>query len=93
MEIIMKVKQLAALLANEDPEAEVIVAGFETTASAHAAEADSVLRCKVISCTESSMMGNKKLAADGQSAVWIGWSKDYRTDSFIDAIANPAEYS
>lgn len=29
----------------------------------------------------------------GAPTVWIGWSKDYRTASFIDAVGNPAEYS
>jgi len=82
----MKVKQLQALLANEDPDAEVVIAGFETHTSPDVAEADLIIRCKTVPSPEDSMMGNRKLQEDGASSVWIGWSKDYRTEYFLGDI-------
>ncbi|ATA26775.1 hypothetical protein BIY26_07130 [Brenneria goodwinii] len=89
----MKVSELQKLLAACDQDATVLIAGFETTASLFVAEADLVTQCKSVPQPESSMSGNRSISLDGDSSIWIGWSKDYRTESFLDAIKNPEKYS
>lgn len=89
----MKVKDLKALIANADDEATVLVAGFETVACNWVAEADLVIECKTVTELENSMLGIRKLVREGESAIWIGWTNDYRTKSFLDAVKDPEEYS
>lgn len=89
----MKVKDLQAILAAADPEATVAVAGFETTASTWLAEVDVVVPCTTNACPEVPMTGNLKLKSEGTPTIWIGWSKDYRTDSFQAAVANPDDWA
>lgn len=88
----MKVRELQALLTECNPDATVLISGFETTASLWVAEADTVTPCVSVSQPESSTLGNRKLASDGEASVWIGWRNDYRTNSLLDAVANPEEY-
>ncbi|WP_447886160.1 hypothetical protein [Serratia fonticola] len=88
----MKVRELQAILAECDPDATVLISGFETTASLWVAEADTVTPCTSVLQPESSTLGNRKLARDGDASVWIGWSNDYRTSSFLDAVVTPEEY-
>ncbi|HHH1744447.1 TPA: hypothetical protein ACPY9J_004081 [Yersinia enterocolitica] len=87
----MKIRELQEILANYDPEATVLVAGFETTASSWVAEVDLVTPCTSVLQKESEMLGNRKLTHIGDPSVWIGWSKDYRTESFLYAVVNPEE--
>ncbi|EKT4478400.1 hypothetical protein QEL91_004126 [Pseudomonas putida] len=89
----MKVKDLIALLAKEDPDAVVVVAGFETVASNDVAEVDMLTACTTAESREDSMTGNRKVVSQGEATVWLGWTDDYRTKSFLDAVANPGEYA
>ncbi|POE07488.1 hypothetical protein BV921_18995 [Pectobacterium odoriferum] len=64
-----------------DPERIVLVLGFETVTTMHAAEPDLVIQCKSNLCKEDAILGNRCVSLFGQtgeSSVWIGWSKDYR---------------
>jgi hypothetical protein len=88
----MKAKDLIAILA-KDPEATVVVAGFETVATNKVAELDTVLPCTTVEATEYNFEGNRKLKRDGERTLWLGWSKDYRTKSFLGAVAEPEEFS
>lgn len=83
----MKVKELQQKLAECDPEAIVLVAGFETTATLAVAEADAIISCTTEPCSEDSMSGNRVLSSCGNPSIWIGWSKDYRTESFMYAAS------
>ncbi|PWD54848.1 hypothetical protein DF209_21405 [Pectobacterium polaris] len=89
----MKVGELRALLAEYDQDATVLIAGFETQASVHVAEVDMVTECKSLSQPEDAMLGNRAISVSGDSSVWIGWSKDYRTENFLHAVADPENYS
>lgn len=89
----MKVKDLMALLAKEDPEAVVVVAGFETVASNDVAEVDLLTSCTTAESLKDSMTGNRRVVSQGDATVWLGWTEDYRTRSFLDVVANPAEYA
>ncbi|ENH3410722.1 MAG TPA: hypothetical protein VGI71_04020 [Scandinavium sp.] len=88
----MKVKELQAMLAGYDPDATVLISGFETTASLWVAEADTVTNCASVLQPETPMLGNRKLSSDGDASVWIGWRNDYRTDTFLHALATPEDY-
>lgn len=88
----MKVSELQALLAKCDPNATVLVAGFETTTTLWVAEADLTIQCKSVPKHEDIFAGNRNISLNGDAAIWIGWSKDYRTESFLDAVSNPESY-
>ncbi|GKW29447.1 hypothetical protein AB6D34_18430 [Pectobacterium brasiliense] len=88
----MKVKELQAYLSECDPESVVLIPGFETVATMQAAEPDLVIQCKSNLCKEDAMLGNRCVSPFGQtgeSSVWIGWSKDYRSDYFLYYLKNP----
>lgn len=87
------IERLQAIREQVGGSAKVAVAGFETDASNWIAEADMVILCEAEVCSADSMLGNLKLKKPGSPTVWLGWSKDYRTRSFLDAAANPDEYS
>lgn len=89
----MKVKDLMALLAKEDPEAAVVVAGFETVASNEVAEVDLLTTCTTAEAREDSMTGNRIVVSQGDPTVWLGWTNDYRTKSFLDVVADPEIHS
>lgn len=88
----MKVKELQAMLAECDPEATVLISGFETTASLWVAEADTVTTCVSVVQTETPTLGNRKLSSEGDASVWIGWRNDYRTNTFLNAVASPEDF-
>ncbi|UVO09334.1 hypothetical protein LW347_04995 [Pectobacterium polonicum] len=88
----MKVKELQAILAACDQDSVVLIAGFETTASLYVAEADLVIPCNSVSKSEGAMSGNRNISVEGEPSIWIGWNNDYRTKTFLDAVANPEEY-
>lgn len=79
----MKVKELREMLAQCDQDATVLIAGFETTATALVAEADTIIPCLSSTHPEEPMSGNRILSVNGSASIWIGWSNDYRTESFI----------
>lgn len=85
----MKVKELLKLLENTDPEAVVLVAGYETMFTNMVASPDLVKTCKTVPHDVDSMSGNRELSTDGEPSVWIGWSKDYRGAAHIEAIEDP----
>lgn len=87
----MKVKELIEQLQQLDPEAVVVVAGFETQSTGIVAGADIIRECLTTSRYEDTMQGNRVLANDGTASVWIGWSKDSRTEYFSQAIDDPDE--
>lgn len=90
----MKVKELQACLAECDPESLVLISGFETVATMLAAEPDLVIQCKSNPYKEDAMSGNRCVSSFGQTgepSVWIGWSKDYRSDYFLHYLENPEE--
>ena len=87
----MNVKELIAKLQNLDPEAIVVVAGFETQSTGRVAEPDIIKECLTVLTNEDPMEGNRILASDGESSVWIGWGRDYRTEYLISAIDDPDE--
>ncbi|AIJ10622.1 hypothetical protein HLX14_004067 [Escherichia coli] len=87
----MKVKELIEQLKKLDPEAVVVVAGFETQSTGKVAGADIIKECLTTSCSEDNMQGNRILAQNGTSSVWLGWSGDYRTEYFTRAIDDPDE--
>ncbi|GAB7259009.1 hypothetical protein [Dickeya ananatis] len=83
----MKIKELQEELSKYDPDATVLVAGFETTATSLVAEADTIIPCSSVPRADEPMSGNRALSVDGNTSIWIGWSKDYRTESFLYSIA------
>ena len=87
----MKVKELITQLQNLDPEAIVLVAGFETQSTGRVSEADIIKECLTVSTSEDPMEGNRKLSREGEASVWLGWRKDYRTGYFLRAIDDPDE--
>ena len=87
----MKVKELITQLQNLDPEAIVLVAGFETQSTGRVAEADIIKECLTVSTSEDPMQGNRKLSREGEASVWLGWRKDYRTEYCLRAIDDPDE--
>lgn len=87
----MKDKELIDLLQQLDPEAVVVVAGFETQSTGIVAGANIIRECLTTSSREDIMQGNRVLANDGTASVWIGWSNDYRTEYFLRAIDDPDE--
>ncbi|ENE0538331.1 hypothetical protein ACM4N5_003783 [Escherichia coli] len=88
----MKVKELIALLQNQDQEAEIVIAGFETVCSKMVAQADIVTPCQTVSVTSDSFAGNRQLSTSGEPSVWIGWSGDYRTEGHRNVLNNPDYY-
>ncbi|EBG2148453.1 hypothetical protein FIP36_17055 [Salmonella enterica] len=87
----MKVKELISKLQVLDPEAVVVVAGFETQSSGYVAEVDAIKECLTTTSKEDCMQGNRILAKNGVGSVWIGWNNDYRTEYFSHAIEDPDE--
>ena len=87
----MKVKELIAQLQLHDPEAVVVVAGFETQSTGLVAEADTIKECVTVSVKADSMTGDRSLAKEGSPSVWLGWGDDYRTEFFVSAITDPDE--
>ncbi|MEQ0217935.1 hypothetical protein ABLV18_27495 [Klebsiella sp. CN_Kp114] len=85
----MKVKELIDLLQKADPEAVVLVAGYETMFTNMVASPDLVKTCKTVPHDVDSMYGNRELSTNGEPSVWIGWSKDYRGEAHIEAIEDP----
>lgn len=79
----MKVKDLQALLSVCDPEATVVVDGYESVHSPELAEVDLVSLCKSDEKLEDPVTGNRMLSDSGIPSVWIGWSKDYRTEESL----------
>lgn len=79
----MKVKELLVLLSSCDPEAIVVVDGYEAVQGPELAEVDLVSLCKSVETREEAMTGNREMSDDGIPSVWIGWSKDYRTDESL----------
>ncbi|MCA7012483.1 hypothetical protein LF934_07460 [Dickeya dadantii] len=88
----MKVSELQVLLAKCDPDATVLVAGFETAASRWVAEANMVTPCTSLPAQADPMSGNRCISNDGNPSVWIGWSEDYRTETFLDTVSTPENY-
>lgn len=89
----MKVKELIDQLQKLDPEAVVVVAGFETQSTGRVAETDLIMQCHTIATSPNVMEGNRNVARDGVSSVWLGWSNDYRTECFINAVNDPDEFA
>ncbi|MCK8417616.1 hypothetical protein [Erwinia amylovora] len=91
----MKVKELLTLLAEKDPEAVVLIAGFETDSTPYAAEADTVADMQTVPAAPhiaDPMTGNRQcVSSGGEPSVWIGWQGDYRTETFIRIARNPDE--
>ena len=87
----MKVKELIAQLQLHDPEAVVVVAGFETQSTGLVAEADTIKECVTVSVKADSMTGVRSLENEGSPSVWLGWGDDYRTEFFVSAITDPDE--
>lgn len=87
----MKVKELIAQLQLLDPNAVVIVAGFETQSTGLVAEADTIKECWTVPVRADSMSGDRSLAKEGTPSVWLGWGNDYRTGFFVNAINEPDE--
>ncbi|MGB3251624.1 hypothetical protein [Buttiauxella gaviniae] len=86
----MKIKELQEILASCDPDATVLIAGFETTASAFVAEADTVVKCNSTYSEEGDhFSGDREVTLTGDNSVWIGWSDDYRTESFLRELPEP----
>lgn len=88
----MKVKELQKLLADCDPEATVLISGFETTTTACVAEVDIIELCTSVPAQDvDPMSGDRRVSRSGAQSVWLGWSRDYRTDSFLNILNNPDE--
>lgn len=85
----MKVKELIVQLQLLDPNAVVIVAGFETQSTVLVAEADTIIECVTEPVLAGSMAGDRSLAKEGSPSVWLGWGDDYRTEFFVNSIAEP----
>jgi len=85
----MKVNELIAQLQLLDPNAIVIVAGFETQCTVLVAEADTIIECVTVPVRADSMSGDRSLAKEGTPSIWLGWGDDYRTEFFANAIAEP----
>ena len=79
----MKVKDLQTLLSVCDPEATVVVDGYESVLGPELAEVDLVSICRSVEKLEDPVTGNRMLSDSGISSVWIGWSKDYRTEESL----------
>ncbi|EEP4004778.1 hypothetical protein HB435_002737 [Salmonella enterica subsp. enterica serovar Stanley] len=87
----MKVKELIDQLKLLDPDAFVVVAGFETQCTGLVAEADTIKECMTIPVRADRMSGDRTLAKDGSPSVWLGWGDDYRTEYFVSAIDDTDE--
>lgn len=89
----MKVKELLSLLADKDPEAVVLISGFETVGTAYTAEADMVADMQTVAAPHlDTMTGNRQcVSSGGEPSVWIGWQGDYRTAGFVRIARNPNE--
>lgn len=89
----MKVKELLALLAEKDPEAVVLISGFEVVGTVYVAEADVIADMQTVPVPAhltDTMTGNRQcVSAGGESSVWIGWHDDYRTESFLRDAQHP----
>lgn len=82
----MKVKELIAMLTKQDPEAVVLISGYETTGGTEVAEADLLVEMQSV-CLEKAdkLTGNRKIvSSDGDVSVWLGWKDDYRTKMFLE---------
>lgn len=82
----MKVKELIAILNERDPEAIVLISGYETAGGMEVAEADLLVDMQSI-CLEKPdiLTGNRKIVpSDGETSVWLGWKDDYRTKMFLE---------
>lgn len=88
----MKVKELLAFLANEDPEATVVVSGFETVATNYVAEVNLIATCVTVETKPDAMSGDRRIEVGGQPTIWLGWKGDYRTQSLLEAIADPTHF-
>ncbi|EPM1694334.1 hypothetical protein L9F31_004252 [Klebsiella pneumoniae] len=84
----MKVKDLIALLQNQDQDAEIVIAGFETVCSKMVAQPDMVIPCLSVAATPDCYEGNRQLSTSGEPSVWIGWSGDYRTEGHRNVLNN-----
>ncbi|WP_411697339.1 hypothetical protein [Citrobacter freundii] len=87
----MKVKELIAQLQLHDPDAVVVIAGFEPQSTGLVAEADTIKECVTVPVQADSMTGDRSLAKEGSPSVWLGWGNDYRTEFFVSAINDPDE--
>ena len=62
-------KELIDQLKRLDPDAYVVVAGFENQCTGHVAEADTIKECMTIPVRADSMSGDRTLAKDGSPSV------------------------
>ncbi|EQA3290219.1 hypothetical protein ACX0LI_001832 [Salmonella enterica subsp. enterica serovar Newport] len=87
----MKVKELIAMLNERDPEAIVLISGYETISGTEVAEADLLIDMQSI-CLEQAdnLTGNRKVVSSGgEDSVWLGWKDDYRTKVFLEDAQIP----
>ncbi|WP_368744470.1 hypothetical protein [Klebsiella pneumoniae] len=87
----MKVKELIAILNERDPEAIVLISGYETIGGTEVAEADLLVEMQSI-CLEKAdnLTGNRKVVSSGgEASVWLGWKDDYRTRMFLEDAQIP----
>ncbi|OUK56710.1 hypothetical protein, partial [Enterobacter hormaechei] len=85
----MKVKELIAMLNERDPEAIVLISGYETIGGTEVAEADLLIDMQSI-CLEQAdnLTGNRKVVSSGgEDSVWLGWKDDWHCCKVSDEAA------
>lgn len=87
----MKVKELIAMLNERDPEAIVLISGYETVGGTEVAEADVLVEMQSICLDKAdNLTGNRKVVpSGGDVSVWLGWKDDYRTKMFLEDAQTP----
>ncbi|MCN9478571.1 hypothetical protein NGE51_27580, partial [Klebsiella pneumoniae] len=73
----MKVKELIAMLNERDPEAIVLISGYETIGGTEVAEADVLVEMQSICLDKAdNLTGNRKVVpSGGEVSVWEGANK------------------
>ncbi|HDT1788021.1 MULTISPECIES: hypothetical protein [Klebsiella pneumoniae complex] len=87
----MKVKELIAMLNEIDPEAIVLISGYESIGGTEVAEADLLVEMQSICLHKAdNLTGNRKVVSSGgEGSVWLGWKDDYRTRMFLEDAQIP----
>ncbi|HFV9916539.1 TPA: hypothetical protein ACISXX_004813 [Salmonella enterica subsp. diarizonae serovar 61:l,v:z35] len=87
----MKVKELIAMLKEIDPEAIVLISGYETAGGTEVAEADFLVEMQSIFLDKAdNLTGNRRVVpSGGEDSVWLGWKDDYRTKMFLEDAKIP----
>ncbi|EKA1638890.1 hypothetical protein OJ405_002378 [Salmonella enterica] len=87
----MKVKELIAMLNEVDPEAIVLISGYETAGGTEVAEVDLLVEMQSICLDKAdNLTGNRRVVSSGgEDSVWLGWKDDYRTKMFLEDAQIP----